>query len=396
MLEGKKHQLLSFILALLVIAGPIAPIAHAESALNEAATAANPPPLEDPALAFTTEVDGVAPDDLAREVLKQDPSAKVLVAAEPPASDDQSATDKPTKADADIVVQQADSLNTTITVLSYANEDRLYFISPTHTLLQKAGVTLFNLYFMKYWDLRPGSWTKAMQLVERSVISKGLRKIPRLTETQVSKISPYLSHAALIYLTYLAYQFVIDFSLPHWHSGPGAIAFLLNVLHASKSLFLQAFGAGPLYNNLRKAGFGYFSGFGWTLLSRKWDPLKDSERPISRQAYTVFNTIRGTAVGYFVPQMVMAGSSVSLAHFAMANSPFLISAAAGGLFYVWGDRILARYPQIARSLERFQQATEKLNQKMNQARDFIVRKWNATPCSRLLRRRAKTGAIPPG
>ena len=324
----------------------------------------NSPLPPEPTLVLGTVVKDQTVDQVARDVLQVDPTATVFVdeGNKEPVNKSVAGNDN-----AEIKLQKADTLNSILIYMQFGWETGVYLVSSRFSWLQTASLFLFDTVYTSQMDLKLGRWTRLMQIVERP-IAKGL-KVTKISPSKVQKISRFLAHGALVYVVYGLMQVLSD--LPSWHMGFVGVAAQLNIL--------------------RKGGFGFLSSAGWTMLERKWDPLNEKDRPISRQAFTVFDSVRSMITGIFIPFLISTGNSVGAGQFALHNLPFLISGAMGTVFYFWGDRILSRYPQIGASLERFQKLTERINNRLTVARNKAIQKLQRSRrCSAILAGRKRS------
>ena len=354
-ISRKFHLLLSTALAVSVLCNPIRGLANSPPALSN-------PTESNRAVVLGEVIEHETVDDVARDVLEEYPTATVLVREPNPP-----ATVIKLNHNAKIVPQQANDLNTALIYASYGAENSVILVSPLlpHglTWTQMASLLVFNTWYLNKISLKLGTWSQMIQAIE-DPIANGLAPT-KISESKAHRIGQFIGHATLLYGIYAIMQLLSN--VPHWHAG--------------------FFSAAAQMNVLRKSGIGFASGFGWTLLARKWDALKDSERPICRQAFTAFGSVRGLILSPFRLFLFAMPNSVSVAQFILRTSPFIISGSTGTISYIWGDKILARYPKVTTSLERFEKFTERLNEKLNRGRNRLAnRLQQSRTCAKILNR----------
>jgi hypothetical protein len=308
---------------------------------------------DQPVVVLATEVKGESIEDVAKEIWSADPDALIGVPEKEadrfvPTENNAAklVRDRFAKAK-QIQVQNADSLNTLLLAIDYGYGNLVYILSPEYSWLQSASMVGFNMLYLKEMELKLGRWSLFLQKGGQAfaVTLRSLR-LTNSIEAQIraEKIGNFITHGFLNYLYFGIFQLMGQ--LPNLHDG--------------------FFGLEAQENILRKTGSGFLSGFGWAMLARKWDALPERERPISRQAFNAFNNTRSLVLGLFMPFLITASNDLSAQEFLLYNAPFIISAGTGTAFYFWGDAILARYPQITQSLNRFDKLTQRLNEKLNQ------------------------------
>ena len=358
-------------------------LSTAAGAVDEPATAQHQDQHEtQQGAVYGTEIEGQSVREVAAKIWQTDPNAIIAVpetesqtitnegslvietglATLPPTPSMSEPNPRPTSNS--IQIQKPDSLNTMLIAFDYGYGNLVFFLSPKYTLVQAFSLVSANMVYLKYMELKLGRWSLLLQKGGRA-FATGLEKIGLVSEVEskdrAERVGNFITHGVLVYAYYSLFQMMAN--MPNLHDGFFSIDAQLNALKIT--------------------GSGFLSGFGWAMVGRKWDAQPDRERPISRQAFTTFNNARGLALGIFVPFLIGTPNNISLAEFAARNSPFLISAAVGTAFYLWGDPILERYPQIKQSLDRFEKLTQRLNEKLDSALNRIR---NSSACSWFLKK----------
>jgi hypothetical protein len=306
---------------------------------------------------FSTIIHGQTPEEVTEEILENDPSA-IVMAPEAVAA----TFNEPTKHANVIKAQNANTLNTLLMGVEFSYETTIYLISPLvtgpsfvthHEWYQAAALAATNSVYLTQMSLKLGRWSRILQW-GGDKIAGGLKKYNIITqdkwETRARLFGNFLTHGALVYANY------------------GLMSLMATLPDVEKGFFSLKGQEGVLTT----AGLGFSSGLGWTMLSRKWDELPDSERPISRQAYASFQQVRGTFLGIFVPLIVAATNSDAANHYRyFLYAPLIASAIIGNVSYFWADPILRKYPQIGVALEKFDKVTVRANDRLNVLKDKI-------------------------
>ncbi len=362
-ISRKFHLLLSTAVAISIFSNPISGFAQNLSPTPKSSnTQVLNPPDSNVTVVLGEVVEHESVDEVARTALEEYPTATVLV-REP----DPSAAPIKITYNAKIIPQPANDLNTALIYASFGAENSVILVSPLLpdglTWVQTASLLAFNTAYLKKISLTLGLWSRWIQKIENPIANR--LTSARISKSKAHRIGQFIAHGVLLYAIYAMMQALSN--VPDLHAGFFSVAAQLNIL--------------------RKTGIGFASGFGWTLLARKWDALKDTERPISRQAYTTFNSVRSLALSPFRLFLFAMPNSVSVTEFILRTSPYVISGTTGTIAYIWGDKIVARYPQVATALERFEKVTERLNEKLAQGRNRFANKLRQVrACAKILSR----------
>lgn len=316
-----------------------------------------PQPIDGKIPVFSTIIHGQSAEEVAEEILENDPKAIVMAPEEVAAT-----FNAPVKVDNVIKAQKANTLNTVLTAVEFSYENTIYLISPFivgssfithHEWYQAAAMVATNTVYLNQMSLKLGRWSRILQWGGDTLVG-GLKKFRIITqdkwEARARLFGNFLTHGALVYAFY------------------GLMANMADLPNFREAFFSLKGQEGVLTN----AGLGFASGFGWTMLSRKWDELPDSERPISRQAYASFQQIRGTFLGIVVPLMISATNVPAAAKYKMFfYIPLAVSALVGNVSYFWADPILRSNPRLVDALEKFDKVTVRFNDKLNVYKEKI-------------------------
>ncbi len=276
---------------------------------------------------------------VAAAVAGADPTATVLVEKVKPQINAKSLSK------ANIQLQRSNALNTVLIYTGFGWENGVYLVAALQPgglrWWQTALLLGFNIWYLNKISLPTGAWSKLMQTFENPIAAKLMSY--NVPEDKAQIIGQITAHGGLLLAVYATMQVLS--TAPNLHAGVASLTALFNIG--------------------RKTAVALASGTGFALLRRRWDALSDRDRPISRQAFTAFDSVRKLIVaGIFGPFLILTANSAGAGQFLLHAMPYLISGITGAVLYFRAEQILKRYPQVAIALERFEKITERLNEKI--------------------------------
>ncbi len=264
-------------------------------------------------------LEGINTADVAEEILKNDPDAIVLA----PESQIQN-----------IVKHRPNTLNTILMLIPFAYGNRVYLTIPTYTWLQSLSTLTFNTTLLTNLSFRLDRYSRILNAGGK-IFSKSISKLRIVDQEKwqesLETAGSMLTVASINYFVYSALHLFSQ--LPDWKRA------LLSVEGQEHIMALSA--------------VSVVSGVFWGLRQKDIDKLPENQRPISRQGFSTFTTLRMAIIGFFVPGIVAAKGQLSLTEFLLRSAPLYISAGIGLKFYLGGDEFILRNPKLAKAIHGF-------------------------------------------